>query len=259
MSADLSRLLSSDFKQSTSIGATFLDSPKCTQLTEYIWSATNFLTAQGYWKGGLSSPSVFRTIVYLKRMFSCPRDNVDFETMKNAFAFFCVLGVKHDLDGRLNCTLLCHQLRTPNFVVLEKLAMQIVDYDMLVHCGDWAGCGSRLRGYIGAIPEQESREVVRSWMSTVELHPTPGIALKRSSCLTNEASADILLEALHAPERATYRKEKIIRPELRPGCSSGCRAWRMRVKSCSRAEQARWTTKSGFRTSDPRGHQRSAR
>ncbi len=136
------------------------------------------------------------------------------ETMKNASAFFCVLGVKHDLDGRLNCTLLCNQLRTPNFVVLEKLAMQIVDYDMLVHRGDWADCGSRLRGYIGALPEQASREVVSRWMSTVEFHPPPGIALKRSSCVTNEASADILLEALHAPQRAKYRKEKIIRPEL---------------------------------------------
>ncbi|KAF9027287.1 hypothetical protein BDZ89DRAFT_1134241 [Hymenopellis radicata] len=180
----------------------FLDSSECSSLSAFIWRTNNSLTAQRYWVGGLKDPAVFRSIVYLLRMFpsNIPVNSV--ETMKHAFAFVSLLGIKYNTDSRVLCTMICGGLGTPNFAVLERLALQVVEYDMLVRNGDWADCSGWLRECMRVLTSKESRDAVGAWLDEMEVCPAPPTALKRSSRVANMDKASILLEALETPEMA---------------------------------------------------------
>ncbi len=124
------------------------------------------------------------------------------ETMKHAFAFVSLLGIKYNTDDRVLCTIVCRGLGTPNFDALERLALQVVDYDMLVHNGDWADCSGRLRKCMHALTSKESQEAVGGWLDVMEVCPAPRTALKRSGCIADMDKARLLLKALDTPEMA---------------------------------------------------------
>ncbi|KAF8879911.1 hypothetical protein CPB85DRAFT_1460298 [Mucidula mucida] len=146
-----------------------------------IFTASIAQTLCRYWVGGLKNPAVFRSIVYLLRMFPSKMPINSIETMKHAFA----------------------GLGTLNFAaVLERLALQVVDYDLLVRNGDWENCSVRLREYMRVLTSKESRDAVEGWLDVMEVCPAPRTALKRSGCIANMDKARILLKALATPEMA---------------------------------------------------------
>ncbi|KAF8870486.1 hypothetical protein CPB85DRAFT_1354587 [Mucidula mucida] len=153
---------------------------QCSSLTAFIWRTNNSLTAQRYWVGGLKNPAVFHSIMYLLRMLPAKIPITSVETMKHAFA----------------------GLGTPNFAVLERLALQVVDYDMLVHNGDWADCSGRLRKCMRVLTSKESQEAVGGWLDVMEVCPAPRTALKRSGCIADMDKARLLLKALDTPKMA---------------------------------------------------------
>ncbi|KAF8902295.1 hypothetical protein CPB85DRAFT_1438747 [Mucidula mucida] len=180
----------------------FLDSDECSSLTAFVWRTNNSLTAQRYWVGGLKNPAVFRSIVYLLRMFPSKMSINSVDTMKHAFAFISLLGIKYDTDDRVLCKIVCRGLGTPNFDALERLALQVVDYDMLVRNGDWADCSVQVRECMRVLTSKESQEAVGGWLDVIEVCPKPRTALKRSGCIANMDKARILLKALATPEMA---------------------------------------------------------
>ncbi len=183
----------------TDLRSEFLDSNECSSLTAFVWRTNNPLTAQRYWVGGLKNPAVFRSIVYLLRMFPSKMSINSVDTMKHAFA---LLGIKYNTDDRVLCKIVCRGLGTPNFDVLKRLALQVVDYDMLVRKGDSANCSGRLRECMRVLTSKESLDVVGGWLDAMELCPAPRTALKRSGCIANMDKARILLKTLATPEMA---------------------------------------------------------
>ncbi|KAF8879905.1 hypothetical protein CPB85DRAFT_1259325 [Mucidula mucida] len=139
----------------------FLDYDECSSLTAFIWRTNNSLTAKRYWVSGLKNPAVLRSIVYLLRMFPSKIPINSIETIKHAFA----------------------GLGTPNFDALKRLALQVVDYNMLVR-GDWTDCSVRHRECI------------------------PHTTLKRSGCLANMDKARLFLKALDEPDISLAMEER---------------------------------------------------
>ncbi len=82
------------------------------------------------------------------------------------------------------------------------MALQVVDYDMLVRDGDWENCSVRLRECMRVLTSKESRDAVEGWLDVMEVCPAPRTALKRSGCIANMDKARILLKALATPEMA---------------------------------------------------------
>ncbi|KAF8884542.1 hypothetical protein CPB85DRAFT_1337772 [Mucidula mucida] len=171
----------------------FLDSDECSSLTAFVWRTNNSLTAQRYWVGGLKNPAVFRSIVYLLRMFPSKMSINSVDTMKHAFAFISLLGIKYDTNDRVLCTIVCRGLGTPNFDALERLALQVVDYDMLVR-GDWTDCSVRHCECMRVLTSKK--------LDAMKVCPGPHTALKRSGCIANMDKARILLKTLATPKMA---------------------------------------------------------
>ncbi len=123
-------------------------------------------------------------------------------TIKHAFAFISLLGIKYDTDDRVLCKIVCRGLGTPNFDALERLALQVVDYDMLVRNGDWADCSVQVRKCMRVVTSKKSQEAVGGWLDVIEVCPKPRTAPKRSGCIANMDKARILLKALATPKMA---------------------------------------------------------
>ncbi|KAF8868610.1 hypothetical protein CPB85DRAFT_1262950 [Mucidula mucida] len=139
-------------------------------LIAFIWRTNNSLTAQRYWVGGLKNPALFHCIVYLLHMFPSKIPINSVNTIKHAFAFISLLGIKYDTDDRVLCKIVCRGLGTPNFDALERLALQVVDYDMLVRNGDWADCSVQVRKCMRVVTSKKSQEAVGGWLDVIELY-----------------------------------------------------------------------------------------